>query len=115
MHCGKPACMNVCPAGAIRKRADDGIVLVDKSKCIGCHACAGACPFDDPQYGEDAIMQKCDYCLDRVLEGQEPACVESCPPGALRAGTMDELSGMASAKAGRRMVEATDPSVWVGK
>ncbi len=115
MHCGKPACMGVCPAGAIRKRAEDGIVVVDQTKCIGCRACAGACPFGVPQYGEDGAMQKCNYCLDRLLEGQEPACVESCPPGALRAGTLEELSAMVGAKAARRMVEASDPSILIGR
>ncbi len=115
MHCGKPACMAVCPADAIIKRSEDGIVLVDQSRCIGCHSCADACPFGAPQYGEDGTMQKCNYCLDRIGKGQEPACVASCPPGALRAGTMDELSGLASAKAARRLVTASDPSLWIGK
>ena len=115
MHCGKPACMGVCPAGAISKRADNGIVVVDKTRCIGCHACAGACPFGVPQYGEDGTMQKCNYCLDRVLDGQEPACVESCPPGALRAGTMDELSVMASERAAHRLLAEPEPSVLISK
>ena len=115
MHCGKPACMAVCPVGAISKRAEDGIVLVDRNKCIGCHACSSACPFGVPQYGEDGTMQKCNYCLDRVLKGLEPICVDSCPPRALRAGTMDELSALASTKAARRLVAASDPSIWVGR
>jgi anaerobic dimethyl sulfoxide reductase subunit B (iron-sulfur subunit) len=115
MHCGKPACMAVCPADAISKRTEDGIVVVDRTKCIGCHACAAACPFGVPQYGEDGTMQKCNYCLDRVLEGQMPACVETCPPRALRAGTMDELSRLAGAKAARRLVASSDPSVWIGR
>jgi anaerobic dimethyl sulfoxide reductase subunit B (iron-sulfur subunit) len=115
MHCGKPSCMAVCPAGAITKRAEDGIVVVDRAKCIGCHACAGACPFGVPQYGEDGTMQKCNYCLDRLLEGKEPACVETCPPRALRSGTMDALSELAGAKAARRIVAASDPSVYISK
>lgn len=114
-HCGKPACMAACPAGAIRKRAEDGIVLVDRDKCIGCRSCAAACPFGAPQFGEDGTMQKCDYCLDRTARGQQPACVESCPPGALRAGTMEELSALAAAKAARRLVNASDPSLWISK
>ncbi|MBN2243930.1 MAG: 4Fe-4S dicluster domain-containing protein [Acidobacteria bacterium] len=113
MHCGKPACIQVCPANAIRKRAGDGIVIVDRDRCIGCHACASACPFGVPQYGEDGTMQKCNYCLDRVEKGQQPACVESCPPKALRAGTMEELSELAAKKAARRLVAASDPSVWI--
>jgi anaerobic dimethyl sulfoxide reductase subunit B (iron-sulfur subunit) len=115
VHCGKPACMAVCPAGAIRKRMEDGIVLVDGNKCIGCRSCAAACPFGAPQFGEDGTMQKCDYCLDRIAQGQEPACVESCPPGALRAGTMEELSALAAAKAARRLAAASDPSLWISR
>ncbi len=115
MHCGKLACMAVCPVNAINKREEDGIVMVNRNKCIGCHACAAACPFGVPQYGEDGTMEKCNYCLDRILEGLEPACVESCPPKALRAGTMDELSELATRKAARRLVAASDPSVWISR
>jgi DMSO reductase iron-sulfur subunit len=113
MHCGKPACIQVCPADAIRKRARDGIVIVDRNRCIGCHSCFDACPFGVPQYGEDGTMQKCNYCLDRIGKGQEPACVESCPPKALRAGTMEELSELAGKKAALRLTAASDPSVWI--
>jgi anaerobic dimethyl sulfoxide reductase subunit B (iron-sulfur subunit) len=115
MHCGKPACMEVCPVGAIRKRTEDGIVIVDNKRCIGCHSCADACPFGVPQYGEDGTMQKCNYCLDRIGKGQQPACVESCPPKALRAGTMEELSELVGKKAARRLVAASDPSVMIAR
>jgi len=115
MHCGKPACMAVCPADAIHKRVEDGIVLVDRTQCIGCHSCAAACPFGVPQFGEDGLMQKCHYCLDRIAQGQEPACVESCPPKALRAGTMEALSELVSTKAARRLVHASDPSILIGR
>ena len=116
LQCPHPVpCATACPYGAIVMDPKTGARVVDQKKCTGCHACAGACPFGVPQYGEDGTMQKCNYCLDRVLAGQEPACVESCPPRALRAGTMDELSAVASARAARRMVEDTEPSVWIGK
>ena len=115
MHCGKPACMAACPVDAISKRAEDGIVVVERSKCIGCHSCSTACPFGVPQYGEDGTMQKCNYCPDRLPKGQEPACVATCPPKALRAGTMEELSKLASEMAARRLVAASNPSVWINK
>jgi len=115
MHCGKPACMAVCPEKAISKRAEDGIVVVEQSKCSGCHSCASACPFGVPQYGEDSLMQKCNYCLDRIAKGQEPACTATCPTRALRAGTMEELSQLASEKAARRLAAASDPSIWISK
>ncbi len=115
MHCGKPACMSVCPVEAISKRDEDGIVVVDKSQCIGCHACAAACPFGVPQYGEDGTMQKCNYCLDRTVKGQEPACAATCPAGALWAGTLQELSQMSSEKSARQLVGSSNPSAWFSK
>jgi len=66
MHCEKPACAAVCPAGAISKRAEDGVVTVDRNKCIGCRSCSEACPYGVPQYGKNGRMQKCDLCLERA-------------------------------------------------
>lgn len=90
MHCA--TCVNVCPTGAISERIEDGIVVVDHDKCIGCHYCFFACPFDIPRYGEDGTMQKCDFCSDRLELGKEPACVEACPvDDALIYGDRDKL------------------------
>ena len=91
MHCEEPACLAVCPGGAISKRLEDGIVLVDRTRCTGCHACADACPFGVPQFDADGVMAKCDYCLDRIERGLEPACTATCPTGAIRAGSLDGL------------------------
>ncbi|NLF15511.1 MAG: 4Fe-4S dicluster domain-containing protein, partial [Anaerolineaceae bacterium] len=113
LHCGDPACASVCPTGAITKRAEDGIVVVDQDKCIGCHYCFYACPFGVPQYGPDGKMYKCDFCLDRLEEGKEPACVATCPTGALHSGTMEELAKRAEEKAAKSLVGATQPSVLV--
>ena len=77
MHCGEPACAKVCPAGAITKRGEDGIVVVDKEKCIGCHYCFFACPFGVPQY-TDAGMDKCDCCIGNGVEpGDTPNLSDS--------------------------------------
>jgi len=81
-HCAEPACMAVCPTGAISKMATDGIVLVDQELCIGCTACLPACPFAVPQFGLDEKMQKCDFCLDQP-GSPAPPCVRTCPTGAL--------------------------------
>lgn len=81
-HCAVPACIAVCPTGAINKRAEDGIVQVDTSLCIGCQACLPACPFAVPQFGLDEKMQKCDFCLDQP-GSPEPPCVRTCPTQAL--------------------------------
>ena len=113
MHCEKPACMAVCPVGAISKRAQDGIVVVDRSICIGCHACAQACPFGVPQYDADGTMVKCDYCLEFQEIGKGPACAENCMYEALHWGTMEELTEMVREKAAERMVAATKPSGFI--
>jgi anaerobic dimethyl sulfoxide reductase subunit B (iron-sulfur subunit) len=115
MHCGDPACMAVCPTGAISKRAEDGIVVVDDTKCIGCHYCFFACPFGVPQYGADGTMQKCQYCLDRTTNAQDPACVATCPAQAIKAGTMEELAQYANQKVAAQLVSSTQPSVLITK
>ena len=115
MHCGKPACMAVCPAGAISKRAEDGIVVVDSTKCIGCKYCFFACPFGVPQYGEEGTMQKCNLCLERLAEGKSPACVASCPAKAIFAGPLEELSKISATKRAQRLAGLTLPSVLITK
>jgi anaerobic dimethyl sulfoxide reductase subunit B len=113
MHCAAPACIGVCPKGAISKRAEDGIVVVDKTKCIGCHACESACPYGAPQFGKDGLMQKCNLCVDRVAQGLKPACVSTCPANALMFGTLDELPKLAGKKTVKLLAGATQPSVYV--
>ena len=110
MHCGKPACIEACPTGAISKRAEDGIVVVDGDKCNGCQDCFSACPYGVPQFGDNSIMQKCDFCAEI---GIEPACAVSCPAEALNFGTLDELLEMAKGKAAKRMSGPTEPSIIV--
>jgi anaerobic dimethyl sulfoxide reductase subunit B (iron-sulfur subunit) len=105
--------MGVCPTGAISKRTEDGIVVVDSNKCIGCRYCFFACPFGVPQYGEDGTMQKCNLCLSRLAEGRQPACVENCPAKAIYAGTFEELAKLASAKVAKRLTGSTLPSVLI--
>ena len=112
-HCGQPACLGVCPTKAISKRPEDGVVLVDATKCIGCRACLAACPFGVPQFGDDGKMQKCNFCLDRLAQGQEPVCVGTCPAGALRAGSLEELSKLVATKRVRQIAVTTQPSMLV--
>jgi anaerobic dimethyl sulfoxide reductase subunit B (iron-sulfur subunit) len=95
-HCLNPACVEACPADAITKRETDGIVTVDREACLGkdgCGMCLDACPYDAPQFTaeEDARMQKCDLCIDRLTEGRRPICVSGCPMRALDSGPLEEL------------------------
>jgi len=95
-HCAEPACISVCPVEAISKREQDGIVVVDRVACLGqddCGACKDTCPYDAPQFGaeENAKMQKCDFCVDRLAESRTPICVEACPFIALDAGPLEGL------------------------
>ena len=115
MHCGKPACMAVCPAGAITKRSEDGVVLVDQKKCIGCRYCFFACPFGVPQYRQDGTMIKCDFCQEFLAIGKDPACVATCMYDALHYGTLAELTEMARQKTATNLAQATQPSMIVVK
>lgn len=91
MHCANPVCRDVCPVGAITKR-DDGIVLIDENKCIGCRYCSWACPYGAPQFNHElSIMTKCTFCYELVDQGKKPACVEACPYRAIEFGELEEL------------------------
>jgi Fe-S-cluster-containing dehydrogenase component len=93
LHCDDPACVAVCPTGALTKRDTDGAVLVERSLCAGCRACLSACPYDAPQFGADGLMQKCDMCAADAsgtpADGSSaPPCVRTCPTGALELAVM---------------------------
>ena len=91
-HCLDAPCLRYCPALAIARDPRTGAVLIDDTRCIGCHYCSWVCPYDAPRF-DDArgVMQKCTLCAHRLVEGLEPACVSLCPTGALRlAGHRDE-------------------------
>jgi len=97
-QCEAPSCMAVCPVGAISKRELDGIVVVDRDRCLGrekCEKtpCLKACRSKSPQFGleDNAKMQKCDFCQDRLDEGKQPICVEACPMFALDIDALPEL------------------------
>lgn len=90
-HCEDPACMKVCPVKAYRQD-QDGLVIQDHAKCIGCKACITACPYHAPKFSEDdKKVWKCDACADRLAKGQKPACVANCTCDALEFGPIDEL------------------------
>ncbi len=90
-HCENPACVNVCPASAMVKRAD-GIVLVNQDQCIGCRYCEWACPYGAPVFDPaKGVMTKCTFCEDLLAQGQNPVCVDACPMRAIEFGELSEL------------------------
>jgi DMSO reductase iron-sulfur subunit len=109
-HCASAPCMDGCPARAVYRDEATGAVLIDPEACIGCRYCAWACPYGAPRFDEGrGVMVKCDFCVERLRAGRRPACVSSCPTGALDWGSLPAerlvhaAPGMAEA--------AADPSI----
>lgn len=91
-HCENPACVGVCPVGAMYIDEADGTVQHDDAACIGCKACMAACPYEAPQFVEAlGIVQKCSLCKPLRDGGEEPACVSACLTRALEWGDLDDL------------------------
>ena len=104
-HCDNPPCTRVCPTQATWKR-DDGIVMMDWHRCIGCRYCIAACPYgsrsfnwQDPRPAiasinpdfptrTKGVVEKCNFCEERLARNQKPACVEACPQGVFTFGNL---------------------------
>ena len=114
MHCDEPPCVKVCPVDATFKR-QDGIVLIDSDRCIGCRFCMAACPYstrvfnwEEPVLSKEVAVKeyscetsmpqrigtvsKCDFCPDMSRMGELPHCVSACPNGVFAFGDMNEDS-----------------------
>jgi len=138
MHCEEPSCVEVCPTGATYIQ-DDGIVVVDKDKCMGCKSCLMACPygarysverwesyfpeglplsefeeFSKQKWEEDSgcgVATKCDFCKDRLAEGRDPVCVEACPANARVFGDLDDPNSEVSILIRRHRGEQLNPEL----
>jgi len=117
MHCTQAACVEVCPSGALFYN-QYGFVAYDKDKCIGCGYCGQFCPFNIPRLDAEPIsgvgkMDKCTLCttsgLDRLSIGQEPACVKTCPTGALVYGDRDEVVAEGKRRVARLKTPHSEP------
>ncbi len=97
-HCDHPACVSACIVGAFSK-FENGSVVWDGDKCIGCRYCMVACPFQVPTFEyEKAIeprIMKCDFCIERTKKGMIPACVEICPMEVMTYGPRNEIIQLA--------------------
>ena len=82
LHCENAECMAACPAEALVRI--NGFVVPLREKCVGCKACAKACPHDVPRFDSEGKLVKCDGCVTRVMNGKEPACVRACCTGCLK-------------------------------
>lgn len=103
MHCGSPACVEVCPSGALKRDPDLGIVTLEPELCIGCGYCTQFCPFGIPRLDADLLSGagkawKCNLCQDRVTNGLSPACAKTCPSGAFQFGVRDEMVAKGKAR-----------------
>ena len=106
-HCEDAPCAAVCPSGALARLSKSGPVLVDQGKCIGCAFCVQACPFGVIRLDCEAkAIIKCDLCVSRRAAGLEPACVVSCPVGALALVELDQTAKKARARTAAEAVAA---------
>lgn len=89
-QCDNPPCVQVCPVGATYQTAE-GVVLVDRSWCIGCGYCVMGCPYGVRFFHpEHHVAEKCNFCYHRISKGMNSACVDACPFGARRIGNLKD-------------------------
>jgi Fe-S-cluster-containing dehydrogenase component len=105
-HCDKPPCVSVCPTRATWKRDTDGLVMMDWHRCIGCRYCMAACPYGSRSFNwrdprpaireitldfptrMKGVVEKCNFCEERLAKGGLPACVQACTASALAFGDL---------------------------
>ena len=108
-QCDNPACVPVCPVKATWKD-DNGVVVIDKSKCVGCGACVKACPYG-ARFLEPIKKKadKCDFCFRRIEQGLQPACVETCVGGARIFGDLADPASQVSQLAASKNAKVLNP------
>jgi len=118
MHCQDPPCMDACPANAIYRR-DDGVVILDTSKCNGCQDCLSACPYGAILWVETTgVATKCHLCAHRLEKGLEPFCALCCETKAIHFGDLSDPQSRVSQLITRRsgytlkLKERTEPAIY---
>ncbi len=116
MHCKDAPCVIACPNGAMHKDEEKGIVLVNEDRCMGCLMCAMVCPFGavslDPVKG---TALKCDFCRSRLDRGEQPACTEACPTGALKYDEIETFTKDKRVTTATAVVMATEAAITTEK
>jgi len=99
MHCADPGCLKACPSPGAIVQYKNGIVDYHQENCIGCGYCVAGCPFNVPRLSKaDNKAYKCTMCSDRVSVGLEPACVKTCPTGAIQFGSKEDMKDVAATR-----------------
>ncbi len=136
-HCDRPACVEVCPADPILQTFTDletgksvrlevaatwkdpfnGTVQIDKERCLGCGACADACPYGARyvnEEGEEPKADKCTFCVERLAVGLQPACVQTCLAGARIFGDANDPRSEVAAYIKKGAIRLESPAVKIG-
>jgi len=104
MQCDNAPCIDVCLVSNAIYRREDGIVIINKDKCNGCKLCIQVCPYNALYLNEEKnIVDKCDFCTERLDQGLEPACVATCMSRAIVFGDLDNPDSEIS-----KMIERND-------
>ncbi|MBI3185387.1 MAG: molybdopterin-dependent oxidoreductase [Myxococcales bacterium] len=91
-HCESAPCVRACPTNALQKDPATGVVIHRPERCMGCRYCTFACPYDAISYDRRAgTVAKCSFCIDKIAQGLDPACVTACMSGALQYGTKEDF------------------------
>ena len=113
-HCDHPPCVSCCPTGASHVHPFGAVVLVDAKECIGCKACLASCPYDARFIHPEGYADKCTFCVHRVEQGQEPACVAVCPTRCMYFGDLDDPQSEVSRLLGSRPHRSLLPEAGTG-
>jgi molybdopterin-containing oxidoreductase family iron-sulfur binding subunit len=130
-HCDEPPCAKVCPTKATWKR-DDGIVMMDWHRCIGCKYCVVACPYGARSFNfveprphvraatstfptrAHGVVEKCTFCAERIAAGQKPVCVDACPERAMTFGNLADPASAVRELLRRRVALRRRPELGTG-